>query len=127
MVPAAELSSRLPVGSSASNVLAGGQTRDEVVELEDETNLLASVLGQAVQVHQVVAGRPDRAGVRSVQRGEQVQQSGLARPRRSGDHHELAGLDLEGHPVDDPGVAEAADQIANGHERLPRWTAIQLG
>lgn len=104
-----------------------GQPGDEVVQLEHEADLVAAVLGEPVQVDQVVTGDPDRAGVRAIQRSEQVQQGGLTRARRSRDRHELPRLDVEGHAVDHAVIAEGADQIANGYQRLSAVIAVDLG
>src|SRR6266576_1696973 len=89
-------------------VLNGGEIRDHVELLEDESNLLGS---DAIQVGGAEAGdiftvQPNFAGGRAVEAADQVDQSALA--GSGGPHHRdpLAGRDLERD------IVQCADQAA---------------
>ena len=105
------------------HVLLGGQHRQEVEELEDEADVLA-----AQQRHVAVGERPDvltrdpdRPAGRLVERRKEVHQGGFA--RTGGAHHgdELAGLHVEGDPLQrvdrSLALAVAAGDVDRAHDR----------
>ncbi len=73
------------------------QLGQQVIELEDHAELLVAqrVAPAARQVVDALAVEMDFAGVRPVERGQQVQQRALARPALTDDRQELAVAHLE--------------------------------
>src|SRR5690606_22078580 len=73
------------------HVLTGGEARDQVVELEHEADVAATVLRQATVVRgrEVLVAVPERAGGRAIEPAEDVQEGRLAAPRRAEKDHEL--------------------------------------
>ncbi len=100
-------------------VLVGGQNGDEVVELEDETDVIPPEPGLLAsrQARDLVARQPDLAGGRFVEGPQHVEQSGLPGTRRPGQDGEIAPLDLQVHCL------EGAD----GHGTLLVVTGQVLG
>src|SRR6056297_172274 len=94
-----------------ADVLLGGQRRDQVEGLEDETDLGAPELGDLLVVERGEVGVADERGTRRqrVEPGQAVQQRRLAGTRRSHDRAELARLERHGDTVEgvNLGVADA--------------------
>src|SRR5690606_25846274 len=81
------------------DVLAHREARDEVVELEHEADMLATIareLGFA-RLAQLAAGEAHRAARGHVEPPEDVEQRGLAAAGGAEQHDELAALDVEIH------------------------------
>ena len=106
------------------HVLESRQVLDQVIELEDEADVPAAVLGElpgvvAAHLAAVHQDGPLRAGVHPAQH---VQHRGLARPAGAHDDHELPLLDLKADVVHgaDLHLAAAVDlrHVPKGHERL---------
>ncbi len=79
------------------DVLACGQAGNEVVELEDEPDVMTTVVGErrvagGGQVAVLVDDPPRR---RHVETAEDVEQGGLAAARGAEQHHELRCVDVE--------------------------------
>ena len=107
-----------------ADVLLRAQHRQQVEELEDEADLVAPQLGQAlvVEVGDLLAGDPDRALGGPVEPGQHVHQGGLARARRAHDGREAALGEVDRDAVEgvDGGVAltEAAVHVDGAHDGL---------
>ena len=119
------------------HVLARGEHRDQVEELEDEADVLGAearelVLGQLVQ--QPARDR-DAALGRPVEAREQVQERRLARARRPHQRHEAAALDRERDVLErvhlvgaapiDPGDVLELDQAGTPRRRSPSVSASE--
>ena len=87
------------------HVLIGGEHRQQVQVLEHEPDVFRPPVGQLARSHRAHfrSGHPDAAAGGLIQSGEQVEQGGLARPRRAhqrgkrslGDVEREAGEDLD--------------------------------
>ena len=75
-----------------AHVLLGGQRWDQVEELEDEADVLATEQRELLAVHapDLLAVEHDRAAGRGVDAADEVQQRGLARARGAQNGDELA-------------------------------------
>ena len=84
------------------DVLNRIQHRNQVVELEDESDVPAAPLGQLAfrQRCEVSSGHNHLARRRAVDAGDQVQQRGLARARRPHQRQELALRHFEAQAVE---------------------------
>ena len=84
------------------HVLECGEILDQVVELEDEPDVVTTVLGQLAPPHRAHerAIQADVATRARVHAAQHVEDRGLARAGRSHDDHELATLYGEAHAVD---------------------------
>src|SRR5262245_45192337 len=103
------LAAHIAIRERDFQVLVHGQVVEQVIALEHEADVLLVELGsllriQAVDrlVHEVVLARPG-----AVVHAEDVQQRGLAGPRRSHDRDELAVLDVGVQPTEYVGAADA--------------------
>ena len=76
------------------DVLPRGKRRNEVVELEDEADVVAAVLGEllVVGLAQFLPVIADVAGGGAVEPAEDIQQRGLAAARGAEQDDELAGV-----------------------------------
>ncbi|MDT4865108.1 hypothetical protein FQZ97_998940 [compost metagenome] len=95
------------------HVLRHVQVRQHVKRLEHETELFAPPVGalhlaQRAEVHAVVR---DRALAPVVQRGQAVEQAGLAHARFAHDGNELTGRHREVHTAEDGGGAVAFAEL----------------
>ena len=93
-----------PHGELECDVLDRRQERQEVVDLEDESDLVAAdalpiAPGQA---RDRVARHGDASGGRALEAGDQPEQGRLATPARPGHGEAAAGLDLDADAVDRP-------------------------
>ena len=81
------------------DVVADGQRRQQVEELEDEADLLAPHPRQLVvaQRRQIAIVERERAAGRPIHGAAEVQQRRLAAARRPHQRDEVAGLDVERH------------------------------
>src|SRR5256886_920749 len=79
------------------DVLDGVESREEVVRLEHEADVLVPDRGELVvgELADVLAGEHVRPAVSDVETPEHVHQRGLPRTGRSHDRDELAGPDVE--------------------------------
>ena len=79
------------------HVLARGQARHQIVELEHEADMVAAVERQraVVEAAELMVGEPDLAGGGAVEAADDVEEGRLARARRPEDDHELARRRLE--------------------------------
>jgi hypothetical protein len=77
------------------DVLRRGERREQVRELEDETDRPRPVARRIVEVVEPQAPDGDRPGVGLVERADQVQQRALAGARRAGERDQLARRDRE--------------------------------
>ncbi len=108
------------------DVLGGVEDGDEVEELEDEAELLAAQLRQALVVERrhLDAVDPGLAAGRLVEAGEQVHQRRLAGSGGADDRGQLTGREVEGDAAErvDGGLAlaEAAAQVAAGDDAACR-------
>jgi hypothetical protein len=93
------------------DVLERRERRDEVKELEDEADLLATESGEAVfaELGDVDAVDQHVTRARRVQPGNQPEQRGLAAARGTDDRHELASGDVERDRMQDRERLGAAD------------------
>jgi hypothetical protein len=96
---ASGVSGLLAISVMRADVLAGGEARDEVVELEDEADRLAPVTGELllVGVREVDVAVAQRAGGRDVEAAELVEEGRLARARGTEQHDEFAGVQVQVH------------------------------
>jgi putative ABC transport system permease protein len=86
-------------------VLERRQRRDQVVELEDESDRRGAIFGRIACLEgRAVHG--DQAGVRPVERSDQVQERALAATGWTGQRHELTRRQMDG------GVGQGADLAA---------------
>src|SRR6185369_1084773 len=78
------------------HVLEGGQDRDKVIELEDESDMRRAPAGQGrlIKGNYIHAVDDDAAGINLVDPRYQVEQSALAAPGRSHQRQELPALDI---------------------------------
>ncbi len=85
------------------DVLVGGQDRNEVVRLEDESDVARAERGQlrARESRQVDAGHDDPPVGRRVDAADQVQDRRLAGAGRTHEGEEFARLDLQIEPLED--------------------------
>ena len=90
---------RLPPGDRKrqQDVLLRGQDRQEVEELEDETELVPPQIGQGtvVQTSDLLAVDLDRTGGRDIEAGEDVHQGRLAGTGRTHDRSETTLLEAD--------------------------------
>ena len=106
------------------HVLARRQAGNEVVELEDETHVVAPELGEraVIGMSEILPVVPDAPRRGHIQPAEDVQQRRFAAARRPQNHHELARMEFEvdaaqrmhlhlTHPVD------AGDALGTEHHR----------
>src|SRR5690349_12030916 len=86
------------------DVLHCGERRDQVELLEDESERAQPQRGELAvrQVREVAPLEDDVARARAVERGEQLQQGGLAGAARAFERHELARAELEVDAVERP-------------------------
>ena len=108
------------------DVLARRQARDQIVELEDEADVLAPVLGQQplAGADEIVVAEPCLAAGRRVQAAEDVEQCRLAAARRAEQDDELALTDIEVHGSqrDDVDFPNSVDlRQATRHEHRARF------
>ena len=118
------------------DVLQRGQPGKQVKALEDEADRVAADHRplRPRRGGQVPPVQPDRARGGSVQRADQVQQRGLARPRRAQHHHERGLIDMQvdvidrlDHSLTHPEPAAHAIQVQPGPLRAsPRIHGRQL-
>ena len=95
------------------DVLARGEHRQQVVELEDEADHLEP---EPVRVRETIDPLPvdhDRARVRAVERADQVQQRALPAPGRARERGEVAGPEAQRHVPQrpDPPVVGLRDAV----------------
>ena len=119
------------------HVLPGGEARDQVVELEDEPDVGASIAGEGPPVGALEgdARGADRPGRRCVEAAHQVEQGRLAAPRGAEQNDQLAlreahrdaaqrvHLDVA-QPVHLAGVLDLDDVASGlraGHRRIIAW------
>ena len=101
------------------DVLADGQVGHQVVELEDEPKLVATVLAELLgrQAGQLRAAHVDRAAIGCLQAAHQVQKRRFAAARRAEQHANLAFVHRGGDVVQHRGACLAfavmLAQIAN--------------
>jgi hypothetical protein len=76
------------------DILAGGQTRYEIVELEDETNVMASVEREFAfaRMREIVIAVAHRARARGIETAQDIEQRGFAAAGCAEQHHELAAV-----------------------------------
>ena len=81
------------------NILHHVELRDEVVRLENESNLLAAHLGEGAVAHEgdILLAEKIPAGSGLVEAAEDVEHGGLARTGRTHDGHVAALLDIDAH------------------------------
>jgi hypothetical protein len=105
------------------DVALAGQLRQQVEELEDEADMVASQGAQLALrgARDAPPGDDDLARVGAVEPAEQVQERGLARPAAAEDGDDLARPDVEVGAVEDPAraapAADRLDEAAGGDER----------
>ena len=91
--------------------------------MEDEPDDLRPVAGLILQPDDVFAAHHDRAGIRPVERPDQVQQRALARSRRPGQGDEVTALEAKRHVsqrADPPileGLADAFEDDLDAAQR----------
>ena len=92
------------------DVLKRGQHRDEVVHLEDETDVARAPVGQlaAGHVRDFIAGHADGATRGNIEAAQQIEQSRLARAARPHEGHEIALIDIKVQALQDVDVLIAA-------------------
>jgi hypothetical protein len=92
------------------DVLERGEHGDEVVHLEDEADVARAPVGQlaAGHVRDLIAGHADSPARRNVETAQQIEQSGLARPARPHEGHEIALVDVKIQALQDVDVLIAA-------------------
>ncbi|MNN32835.1 hypothetical protein D3C81_1465670 [compost metagenome] len=108
-----------------SDVFQRSKTRDQVIELEDKADMLASVAGQAriVGVGKVVIAVHHRPDAGPVQAAEDIEQRRLPASRCTQQDHELATVQVEVHTgkcadLDFTHVVGLAD-VSQSKQRLP--------
>src|SRR5690625_32000 len=119
------------------HVLAGGQAGDEVVELKDEADVVASVIRQSrfVGVGEVDVAVHDAAAAGRIEAAEDVEEGGFAAARGAEQHDEFARVEVEidapqrvhldlTHIVDLREVAHLKDDVALHHHTRPRALII---
>ncbi len=104
------------------HILDRGEFRQEMVQLEDETDLLPAQLGEITirKPRDLARVEKNFARVGAIERAEEMQERALPRPRRSDDADDLALLNLE---IDAPKYVDARGpevvvlfQIARGDD-----------
>jgi len=83
------------------HILERCQRRNQVVELKDEADRRRAVL-RGVDAFERGAVHEDLAGIRPVERTDEVEQRALSAPRRTGQRHELARLEPKRGLVERP-------------------------
>ena len=83
---------------------------DEVVHLEDETDMARAPVGQlaAGHVRDFIAGHTDGAARGNIEAAQQIEQSGLARAARPHEGHKIALIDVKIQALQDVDVLVAA-------------------
>src|SRR5690606_18670243 len=96
------------------DVALGRQYRQEVVELEDEADVPRAPAREAgaAEAADCRAADVDRAARRRVEATQQVEQRGLARPRRAHERQEITLRNVEIHAL------EHVDALASAREVL---------
>jgi hypothetical protein len=97
------------------HVLEHRLVREQAEVLEDTADVAPQV-GDAprAQVGDLATGHPDAPLIRRLFAQQQAQHGGLARPRRTDQEHELALVDVEGHPPQSGGADLAACLVRLG-------------
>ena len=102
-------------GHRQLDVLTHGERRQQVMQLKNEPDRVATELrrlGQLADADLIDEDSPARG---TVQAADQLQERRLARAGRAGQCHHLAGLDGEAHVVQNLAVGEAARRVLDGH------------
>ncbi len=120
------------------DVLARGEARDQVVELEDEADVLAPVARERglVGEREIVIAVVHVAAGRHVEPAEDVEQRRFAAARRAEQHDELALVEVEvdpaerddvdlAHPVDLRQASRAEDRFHRISSRKARTCALR--
>ena len=76
------------------------QVGKQVVQLEHQPDFVATVRSRVAQRREVDAEHPQASLVGAVERGDELQERGLAAPRRAGDGDVLARRDRQREPVE---------------------------
>jgi hypothetical protein len=105
------------------DVLSGVEVGEQIVQLEDETDVSSPIAIEAAGMGEVAAVDSDAAGGGAVERGDQVQRRGLSAPRRSDQHDELSGRDAQRRVVEHDAAA-AAVRLDNIDELQGRFTHV---
>ena len=119
------------------DILGHGQVVDQIEALEDEADVFTPKPGQLSlrASADLFAEELERAAARAIEEAEDIEQGGLAAPRRSHDGDKLAGADLEGNLVQrrrfdlagSIGLAEVFElehgvsPVSHQRMRLMRW------
>ena len=95
------------------DILEHGEVAEQRVVLEHEADLALT----HVRVRGVLAIDDDLARIRKVEPGDDAQERRLSAPRRAEQRHELAGGDVDAHPVERDEAAEGLADVLNfdGH------------
>jgi len=103
------------------DILERGEMRKEVVQLEDDTDLLAAEAIEATAARDIATVHENRSRGRAIERCDQVDRRRLPAARRSLEHHELAVGDLEAEMIEhEPAVArERLDHVIDSQRLCP--------
>lgn len=82
------------------DVLQRTQRRDQMVELEDESDGCGPVAGRISEPVYGLAAHSDRPAIGTVERSDQIEQRALPTPGWPGQSNECAGIRLEGHVLE---------------------------